>query len=62
MQPMYCIGLDVHKRTISYCVKDSSGAINSEGSLPAPRSRADKLRRLLSSVMTKVNNSSGLST
>jgi hypothetical protein len=21
MQPMYYIGLDVHKRTISYCVK-----------------------------------------
>jgi transposase len=53
MQPMYCIGLDVHKRTISYCVKDSSGVINSEGSLPALRSRADKLRRLLSSVITK---------
>ena len=27
MQPMYYIGLDVHKRTISYCVKDSSGKI-----------------------------------
>jgi len=25
MQPMYYIGLDVHKRTISYCVKDTSG-------------------------------------
>jgi hypothetical protein len=24
MQPMYYIGLDVHKRKISYCVKDSS--------------------------------------
>ena len=22
MQPMYYIGLDVHKRKISYCVKD----------------------------------------
>ena len=27
MQPMYYIGLDVHKRTISYCVKDGSGKI-----------------------------------
>ena len=27
MQPMYYIGLDVHKRTISYCVKDGSGTI-----------------------------------
>ena len=37
MQPMYYIGLDVHKRVISYCVKDSSGKIFSEGSLPATR-------------------------
>ena len=25
MQSMYYIGLDVHKKTISYCVKDGSG-------------------------------------
>jgi len=25
MRPMYYIGLDVHKRKISYCVKDGSG-------------------------------------
>ena len=31
MQPMYYIGLDVHKRKISYCVKDGSGRIHSEG-------------------------------
>jgi hypothetical protein len=31
---MYYIGLDVHKRIISYCVKDSSGKIHSEGSIP----------------------------
>jgi transposase len=37
MEPMYYIGLDVHKRTISYCVKDSRGAIHSEGSLSATR-------------------------
>src|ERR1700677_2847123 len=37
MQPMYYIGLDVHKRTISYCVKDGSGAMRSEGTLPATR-------------------------
>jgi hypothetical protein len=30
MQPMYYIGLDVHKRTISYCVKDGSGAMHAE--------------------------------
>jgi len=27
MQPMYYIGLDVHKRKISYCVKDASGQL-----------------------------------
>jgi transposase len=37
MQPMYYIGLDVHKRKISYCVKDSSGKVFAEGSLPATR-------------------------
>ena len=26
MQSMYYVGLDVHKKTISYCVKDVSGA------------------------------------
>ena len=26
---MYYIGLDVHKKTISYCVKDASGQVSS---------------------------------
>jgi hypothetical protein len=34
MEPMYYIGLDVHKRTISYCVKDGSGKIHSEDRSP----------------------------
>jgi transposase len=37
MEPMYYIGLDVHKRKISYCVKDSGGKVDSEGSLSATR-------------------------
>ena len=37
MQPMYYIGLDVHKRKISYCVKDSNGKIHTEGSIAATR-------------------------
>jgi transposase len=37
MEPMYYIGLDVHKRKISYCVKDRSGQLYAEGSLPATR-------------------------
>ena len=32
---MYYIGLDVHKKTISYCVKEVSGQIHSEGALQA---------------------------
>ena len=36
MQTMYYIGLDVHKRTISCCVKDGGGAIHAEGTIPAP--------------------------
>lgn len=35
MQRMDYIGLDVHKRTISYCVKDGSGTIYAEGTIPA---------------------------
>jgi transposase len=34
---MYYIGLDVHKKTISYCVKDRSGQIHREGAIPATR-------------------------
>jgi len=42
MQPMYYIGLDVHKRKISYCVKDSSGKIHAEGWIPATRLDLDR--------------------
>ena len=37
METMYYIGLDVHKKTIGYCVKDSSGRIYAEGTIPATR-------------------------
>jgi hypothetical protein len=33
METTYYIGLDVHKKTISYCVKDSGGRIYAEGSM-----------------------------
>jgi len=39
---MYYIGLDLHKRIIRYCVEDSSGAIHSEGSIPATCSDLDR--------------------
>ena len=38
MQPMYYIGLDVHKRKISYCVKDN--AVLPRKSRPAMTSAA----------------------
>jgi transposase len=37
MQLMYYIGLDVHKRIISFCVKEGSGKLHSEGKIPATR-------------------------
>src|SRR5580700_396639 len=47
MQTMYYIGLDVHKRTISYCVKDGSGAIHAEGAIPATRFDLDRWMKTL---------------
>ena len=41
MEPMYYIGLDVHKRKLSYCVKDASGQLHAEGSIPASRPDLD---------------------
>jgi hypothetical protein len=37
MEPMYYIGLDVHKQKISYCVKEGSGKLFAEGWIPATR-------------------------
>jgi transposase len=34
---MYYIGLDVHKKMISYCVKDRSGQVHQEGQIGATR-------------------------
>src|SRR6202050_1166135 len=41
MEPMYYIGLDVHKKKISYCVKDVSGRIHLEGAVAATRTDLD---------------------
>src|SRR6201995_5836133 len=38
---MYYIGLDVHKRTISYCVKDAAGRVHMEGKIGATRRELD---------------------
>lgn len=43
MENMYYIGLDVHRKTISYCVvKDASGRIHAEGIIPATRFDLDR--------------------
>lgn len=47
METMYYIGLDVHKRTISYCVKDVSGRVYVEGSIPATRFDLDRWMKTL---------------
>ena len=41
MEPMYYIGLDVHKLKISYCLKDSGGKLCAEGWIPATRRDLD---------------------
>jgi transposase len=38
---MYYIGLDVHKKTISYCAKDASGKIHLQGTINATREALD---------------------
>src|SRR5262249_50320281 len=47
MQSMYYIGLDVHKRVISYCVKDGGGTIHGEGKIPATRVDLDRWMKTL---------------
>jgi len=44
---MYYIGLDVHKKTISYCVKDASGQIHRQGTIGATRNELDLWMRTL---------------
>jgi transposase len=44
---MYYIGLDVHKKTISYCVKDAAGQIHQEGRIGSTRRELDAWIRAL---------------
>jgi transposase len=37
MNAIHYIGLDVHKKTISYCIKSAAGEIVKEGTLAAER-------------------------
>jgi len=45
METMYYVGLDVHKKKISYCVKDVSGRIHLEGAIAATRIDLDRARQ-----------------
>jgi hypothetical protein len=38
---MYYIGLDVHKRTISYCVMDAVGSVHQESKIGSTRRELD---------------------
>jgi hypothetical protein len=44
---MYSIGLGVHKKTISYCVKDARGQVHQEGKIGATRNELDWWRKTL---------------
>jgi hypothetical protein len=44
---MYYIGLDVHKKTVSYCVKDASGQVHQEGQVGATRWELDDWMKTL---------------
>ena len=46
-ETMYYIGLDVHKKTISYCVKDAAGCVHGEGKIGSTRRELDAWVRLL---------------
>ena len=44
---MYYVGLDIHKKTISYCVKDASGRVHQEGKIGAIRRELDDWMKTL---------------
>jgi transposase len=44
---MYYIGLDLHKKTISYCIKDISGKVLAEGTIEATRQGLDEWMKQL---------------
>jgi transposase len=46
-ETMYYIGLDVHKKTISFCVKDAAGLVHQEGKIGSTRRELDVWIRTL---------------
>jgi hypothetical protein len=57
MQSMYYVGLDVHKKTISYCVKGAGGHVHLEGTIPATRIDLDRYRKLARPEISLSENS-----
>ena len=47
LETMYFIGLDVHKKTISYCVKDAAGRGYQEGKIGSTRWELDQWIRTM---------------
>ena len=52
MNSMHFIGLDIHKKTISYCVKDVSGTVLSEGTVAATRAQLNEWMKSLPTPWT----------
>jgi hypothetical protein len=44
---MYFIGLDIHKKTISYCVKNAVGRVHHEGMIGSSRFELDNWIRAM---------------
>jgi transposase len=57
---MYYIGLDVHKKTISYCVKDAAGKIDQEGKIGSTRRELDAWVKTLPQPIAVQNSECGL--
>jgi len=57
---MYYIGLDVHKKTISYCVKNASGQVLSEGKIGSTRRELDAWVKTLPEPRMMANGSDDL--
>jgi hypothetical protein len=49
---MNFIGLDIHKKTISYCVKDAAGEVLAEGTIPSTRQSLDGWMKTLAAPWT----------
>jgi hypothetical protein len=52
---MYYIGLDVHKKTISYCVKDVAGHVHREGKIGSTRRELDTWIKTLPQPLSQLS-------